>query len=45
MEFRDTPEEASFRTEVRSFIQGNLPKSLAGVSAFEEPDDEGTRNA
>ena len=45
MEFRDTPDEADFRQQVRTFIQGNLPKSLAGVSAFEEPDDEETRNS
>jgi alkylation response protein AidB-like acyl-CoA dehydrogenase len=39
MEFRDTPEEAAFRTEVKSFINGNLPPVLKGVSAFEQPDD------
>ncbi len=44
MEFRDTPEEAAFRTEVRTFINGALPANLKGVSAFEEPDDEGIRN-
>jgi len=45
MEFRDTPEEAAFRTEVRSFITSKLPPVLKGVSAFEEPDEESTRNA
>jgi len=39
MEFRDTPEEAAFRGEVRSFINGNFPSVLKGVSAFEQPDD------
>jgi len=40
VEFRDTPEEASFRTQVRSFINSNLPSTLKGLSMFEEPDDE-----
>lgn len=40
MEFRDTPEEASFRTEVRTFINSNLPPTLKGLSMFEEPGDE-----
>ncbi len=39
MEFRDTPEEAEFRTEVRGFINSALPSNLKNVSAFEEPDD------
>ncbi|MGB4864192.1 MAG: acyl-CoA dehydrogenase family protein [Tepidiformaceae bacterium] len=39
MEFRDTPEEAAFRSEVRSFINTKLPSTLKNVSAFEEPDD------
>ena len=45
MEFRDTPEEANFRTHVRSFITGNLPANLKGVSSFEAPDDEATSTA
>ncbi len=40
MEFRDTPEEAAFRSEVRTFINGSLPSVLKGVSAFEQPDEE-----
>ncbi|MBI2760885.1 MAG: acyl-CoA dehydrogenase family protein [Chloroflexi bacterium] len=30
MEFKDTPEEAAFRTEVRSFIKSNLPADWQG---------------
>ncbi|MGE0599429.1 MAG: acyl-CoA dehydrogenase family protein [Dehalococcoidia bacterium] len=45
MEFRDTPEEAAFRTEVRGFIQSALPSNLKNVSAFEEPDEEEQRQA
>jgi alkylation response protein AidB-like acyl-CoA dehydrogenase len=45
MEFRDTPEEAAFRTQVRSFIKEKLPASLKGVSGFEEPDDAATQTA
>jgi len=45
MDFRDTPEEAGFRQEVRTFIKTSFPSSLAGVSAFEEPEDEDTRTA
>ena len=40
MEFRDTTEEASFRSEVRTFIKDNLPPVLKGVSAFEQPDGD-----
>ncbi|HMS58715.1 MAG TPA: acyl-CoA dehydrogenase family protein, partial [Tepidiformaceae bacterium] len=39
MEFRDTPEEAAFRTQVRTFINAKFPSVLKGVSAFEQPDD------
>jgi len=31
MEFRDTPEEAAFRAEVRSFIERELPESLRHI--------------
>jgi len=39
MEFRDTPEEAEFRTTVRSFINENLPKDYNPADAFEEEED------
>ncbi len=45
MEFRDSPEEAAFRTEVRSFISTALPKPLKGFSMMEEPDDAGVTTA
>ncbi len=35
MEFRDTPEEAGFRKEVRSFIQSNLPKDHKDLQEVE----------
>ena len=35
MNFDDTPEEAAFRKEVRTFIQSEAPKSKAGMSAEE----------
>jgi len=38
MDFRDSPEEAAFRTEVRGFIQGNLP---AGWGAPDQIEQEG----
>ena len=34
MEFKDTAEEAAFRTEIHAFIKGNLP------GRFAEPDAE-----
>ena len=34
MDFRDTPEEAAFRAEVRAFIKENLPKGL-GINDIE----------
>ncbi|MGD9891473.1 MAG: acyl-CoA dehydrogenase family protein [Dehalococcoidia bacterium] len=40
MEFKDNTEEAAFRTQVRGFIQQNLPKGLGGSSdPFEEGGD------
>ena len=33
MDWADTPEQASFREEVRSFIQGNLPAYYADLAA------------
>ena len=39
MEFRDTPEEAAFRTQIRTFINAKFPSVLKGVSAFEQPDE------
>ncbi len=44
MEFRDTDEESQFRTEVRSFIQAELPKDLRGT-AQEAMDTEEGRGA
>ena len=35
MEFRDTPEEATFRTEVREFIETEAPKTERGMSGEE----------
>jgi alkylation response protein AidB-like acyl-CoA dehydrogenase len=32
MDFRDTPEEAQFRQEVRTFIEGELPDRFRGIS-------------
>ena len=40
MEFRDTPEEAAFRTEVRSFIGKQLPSQLRGMGMEEMTSDE-----
>ena len=39
MEFQDTIEEASFRQEVRSFIQGNLPSNIRSYGFMEEETD------
>jgi alkylation response protein AidB-like acyl-CoA dehydrogenase len=40
MEFKDNTEEAAFRTQVRGFIQQNLPKGLGGsIDPFEEGGD------
>jgi alkylation response protein AidB-like acyl-CoA dehydrogenase len=33
MDFRDTPEEATFRTDVHSFIEANLPKGWGEADA------------
>jgi alkylation response protein AidB-like acyl-CoA dehydrogenase len=38
VEFKDTAEEAAFRTEIRTFIKGNLPSAMA------DPDAEGYAN-
>ena len=40
MDFRDTPEEASFRREVRQFLDQNLPKGY-GTPDFNERQMEG----
>ncbi|MBA4179234.1 MAG: hypothetical protein C0506_01460, partial [Anaerolinea sp.] len=40
MEFRDTPEEAAFRQEVRSFIGQKLPAQLKGMGMEEMTSDE-----
>ena len=44
MEFKDTPQEAAFRSEVRSFIQQNLPARWRDTEESEEvgvgPDSE-----
>src|SRR5947207_2989345 len=42
MDFRDAPEEAAFRTEVRTFLEQNLPKgwgSPDSESGFERTED------
>jgi alkylation response protein AidB-like acyl-CoA dehydrogenase len=44
MEFRDTPEEAAFRQQVRTFIKDRLPGDLRGLG-MEEMDQEDTRDA
>ncbi|HEY8490107.1 MAG TPA: acyl-CoA dehydrogenase family protein [Dehalococcoidia bacterium] len=46
MEFRDTPEEARFRAEVRSFISAHLPtgQPLPEFSPYEEPTTEEARD-
>ena len=36
MDFKDTPEEAAFRAEVRAFIKQNLPSGLGGLAGEEE---------
>ena len=36
MDFKDTTEEAAFRSEVRSFIKANLPSGLGGLGEEEE---------
>src|SRR5438876_2186607 len=45
MDLRDTPEEASFRQEVREFIAQNLPEGAAkrGARRFEDDDREWSR--
>jgi alkylation response protein AidB-like acyl-CoA dehydrogenase len=49
MDFRDTPEEATFRSEVRTFIEGNLPRDWArlnqGPVFAEEATDDPVREA
>ena len=40
MEFRDSPEEATFRTAVRGFINENLPANYEPASAFSEEEGE-----
>jgi alkylation response protein AidB-like acyl-CoA dehydrogenase len=41
MDFRDTPEEANFRTEVRSFIESELPAELRQQAVFGDSFDLG----
>src|SRR5438552_11370130 len=45
MELRDTPDEATFRQEVRDFIAANLPdgSSKRGARRFEDADREWSR--
>jgi alkylation response protein AidB-like acyl-CoA dehydrogenase len=45
MEFRDSTEEATFRTEVRSFLQTALPPTLRGSQMGEELDTDEGRDA
>jgi alkylation response protein AidB-like acyl-CoA dehydrogenase len=40
MEFKDSTEEAAFRSQVHSFIKQNLPKELAGPNEMEGEDAE-----
>src|SRR6185312_14541138 len=40
MEFKDSTEEATFRSQVHSFIKQNLPKELAGPNEMEGEDAE-----
>ncbi|MGI8553257.1 MAG: acyl-CoA dehydrogenase family protein [Dehalococcoidia bacterium] len=42
MDFKDTPEEAIFRTEVRAFIDANLPKSWASAEDVGRGEGEGS---
>ena len=35
MEFRDTPEEATFRAEVRSLVQAHFPEGAPEVDPYE----------
>jgi alkylation response protein AidB-like acyl-CoA dehydrogenase len=44
MDLKDTPEQARFRTEVRSWLTENLPEGW-GTAAFEEPEDADARVA
>ena len=37
MDFKDTPEEASFRAEARTFLDANAERKSPGAS-FETPD-------
>ncbi len=39
MEFRDSPEEAAFRTAVQGFIKENLPKNYVPGDPFTEDED------
>lgn len=43
MDFRDTPEQASFRAEIRAWLRDNLPPGWG--TTFKEPDDEAARFA
>ena len=45
MDLRDTPEEAAFRTQVREFIERNLPRESRqrGARRFEDADREWSR--
>ncbi|MCC7362804.1 MAG: acyl-CoA dehydrogenase family protein [Dehalococcoidia bacterium] len=40
MQFRDTGEESAFRSEVRSFIQGNLPGNIVAINQNRVMDPE-----
>ena len=42
MDLRDTPEQARFREEVRSWLQANLPEGW-GTPAFHVPEEMGAR--
>jgi len=44
VDFRDTPEEAAFRSEVRSFIDRELPDEFRASEPFSESFDLGVRS-
>ncbi len=43
MDLRDTPEEAAFRTEVRSWLEANIPTELTGPRSGEEAYEQAWR--
>ena len=43
MDFRDTPDDATFRAEIRGWLRDNLPPGWG--TTFKEPEDEAARFA